>query len=159
MGTPDFMAPEQAENSRAVDIRADIYALGGTLYQLLTGSVPFPGGTLVDKLQRHYHEIPAALSRWRNDIPAGLSAVVERMMAKRPDQRYQTPAEVAVALQPFCSATLPSLVPQTRTQPGSVGDREPTLHFSESRPPGAAPPRDTRDSEARGSKTAINVRG
>jgi len=152
MGTPDFMAPEQAENSRAVDIRADVYALGGTLYQLLSGSVPFPGGTLVDKLQRHFHEMPASLSRWRSDIPPELSAVVERMMAKRPDQRYQTPAEVAVALQPFCSATLPSLVPQTRTAPAPVGDKDPTLYFSESTPPRAA-------TAPGGSETAINVSG
>src|SRR5438034_3146966 len=82
MGTPDFMAPEQAEDSRGVDIRADLYALGGTLYQLLSGRVPFPGGTLVEKLQRHFHEMPVPLTRWRSDVPAALSAIVERMMAK-----------------------------------------------------------------------------
>ncbi|HKB38472.1 MAG TPA: protein kinase [Gemmataceae bacterium] len=150
MGTPDFMAPEQAEDSRAVDIRADIYALGGTLYQLLSGSVPFPGGTLVDKLKRLYHEMPAALPCWRNDIPPGLSAVVERMMAKRPDQRYQTPAEVAVALQPFCSAILPSLGRETHTD--AVGNKLPTVSFPESTAPQAAPQKGS-------SVTALNVHG
>ncbi len=146
MGTPDFMAPEQAEDSRAVDIRADLYALGGTLYQLLSGSVPFPGGTLVEKLQRHSHEMPVPLTRWRPDVPAALSAVVARMMAKRPEQRYQVPAEVAAALQPFSASVLPSLAPATHPKPGPANEGTPPF-----------PPRG--GAEADGSKTALNVSG
>ena len=84
MGTPDFMAPEQALESHDVDIRADIYSLGCTLYYLLTAQVPFPGGTLMQKLRRHEREQPPPLTAARSDIPAGLPAVLARLMGKRP---------------------------------------------------------------------------
>ena len=106
MGTPDYMAPEQAEDSRSVDTRADIYALGCSLYQLLSGSVPFSGGSLADKLRRHYCEEPPPLTQLRPEVPAELVAVVAKMMAKSPQQRYQVPAEVAEALRPFVAAGL-----------------------------------------------------
>jgi serine/threonine protein kinase len=125
MGTPDFMAPEQAEDSRAVDIRADIYALGCTLYQLLNGTVPFHGGTMLEKLHRHHYEKPVPLTRRRPDVPAALSAVVDRMLAKLPEQRYSVPAEVAAALQPFCSSGLPSLAPTTRPRMGPSSEVTP----------------------------------
>jgi serine/threonine-protein kinase len=104
MGTPDFMAPEQAENSSAVDIRADIYSLGCSLYQLLAGTVPFPGGSLVEKLSRHHSQMPPPLAHHRPDIPAPVASIVERMMAKDPSQRYQQPGEVAAALAGHCAA-------------------------------------------------------
>ena len=107
MGTPDYMAPEQAENSSGVDTRADIYSLGCSLYQLVSGSVPFPGGSLADKLRRHYAEKPTPLSQKRADVPEALSAVVARMMAKLPEQRYQVPAQAAEALQSFSGAIGP----------------------------------------------------
>src|SRR5262245_25098399 len=91
MGTADYIAPEQARDSRRADIRADIYSLGCTLYHLLSGQVPFPGGTAIDKILRHATERPRPLCR--SDLPAGLAAVLDRMMAKRPEDRYQTPAE------------------------------------------------------------------
>src|SRR5262249_9026600 len=101
MGTADYLAPEQARDSRSADIRADIYSLGCTLYHLLAGRVPFPEGTLVEKILKHATEQPEPLAKLRPDLPAGLEAVVERMMARTPEQRYQTPAEVAAALEPF----------------------------------------------------------
>ncbi len=116
MGTPDFMAPEQAEDSGGVDIRADVYSLGCTLYQLLSGSVPFPGGSLGEKLRKHYAEMPAPLTQRRPEVPPALSAVVERMMAKRPDQRYQTPGEVAEALRLYCAADGAPSIPQTQAR-------------------------------------------
>src|SRR5205807_805782 len=82
-------------------IRADIYSLGCTLYRLLAGRVPFPGGTFREKLRGHLHRAPAALADVRADVPPELALVVERMMAKDPAARYQTPAEVAEALAPF----------------------------------------------------------
>ncbi|HVS36336.1 MAG TPA: protein kinase [Gemmataceae bacterium] len=103
MGTADYMAPEQAGDARSADIRADIYSLGCTLYQLLAGRVPFPGGSALDKLLLHAAETPADLTRLRPDIPAGLAAVVRKMTAKDPASRYQTPAEVAAALAPFAA--------------------------------------------------------
>jgi eukaryotic-like serine/threonine-protein kinase len=102
LGTADYLSPEQAVNPQAVDIRADIYSLGCTLYFLLTGRPPFPGGTLVNKLLRHQHEDPPAVDAICPDVPVALAAIVRRMMAKRPQDRYQTPAAVALALTPFC---------------------------------------------------------
>jgi serine/threonine protein kinase len=101
MGTPDFMAPEQASNAIVADIRADIYSLGCTLYYLLTGKAPFYADTLVAKLTSHQERTPPPVSAVRSDVPATLLQVVERMMAKRPEERYQMPAEIAAALQPF----------------------------------------------------------
>src|SRR5262249_13392812 len=98
IGTPDYMAPEQALEFRNADIRADIYSLGCTLYFLLTGQPPFPGGTLAQTLLRHQQVAPPAIDKVRNDIPPGLSAILGKMLAKRPEDRYQTPAEVATAL-------------------------------------------------------------
>ncbi len=107
MGTADYIAPEQARDSRQADIRADIYSLGCTLYHLLAGRVPFPGGTAIDKIVRHSGEEPEPLSRLRPDLPAGLARVVGKMMARDPAARYQTPAEVAAALAPFVGPDLP----------------------------------------------------
>jgi serine/threonine protein kinase/putative intracellular protease/amidase len=101
LGTPDYIAPEQATDSRSADIRADIYSLGCTFYFLLTGQPPFPKGTVMQKLAAHMHEAPAALTLKRSDIPAEVSRIVLRMMAKRPEERYQTPAEVAKDLKDF----------------------------------------------------------
>ncbi len=111
LGTADYMAPEQAQDSSTADIRADIYSLGCTLYHLLAGQVPFPSGTSVDKFIRHSVEQPPALGTLRSDVPAGLVAVVEKMMAKEPTQRYQTPAEVAAALEPFTREDVPPPAP------------------------------------------------
>lgn len=109
MGTPDFLAPEQARNPKATDVRSDIYSLGCTLYFLLAGQVPFPGGTVLEKLVRHTKEMPPPIHEIRSDVSAELSAIVARMMAKIPEQRYQTPLEVAAALAPFCEAGAGSL--------------------------------------------------
>jgi serine/threonine-protein kinase len=102
MGTPDYMAPEQAEDSRRVDIRADLYALGCTLYHVLTGRPPFPGGSVMEKLIKHRLEEPRPIEALRGDLPEGLGPIVRKMMAKNADARFQTPAEAAQALEPFC---------------------------------------------------------
>jgi serine/threonine-protein kinase len=101
MGTPDFLAPEQAIDAHSVDIRADIYSLGCTLYFLLTGQPPFVGGSLAQKLAWHLHAEPQPIEDLRRDVPPALAAVVRKMMAKKPGDRYATPAEVALALAPF----------------------------------------------------------
>ncbi len=102
MGTPDYIAPEQALDSHSADIRADIYSLGCTLYYLLTGQPPFAGGTEMQKMLAHIEEKAKPLSEMLKVIPAELEQVVDKMMAKEPGQRYQTPKEVAEALAPFC---------------------------------------------------------
>jgi serine/threonine protein kinase len=104
IGTADYLSPEQALNAGQVDIRGDIYSLGCTFYFLLTGRPPFPDGTLVQKLMRHQQEEPVPLDVLRPDVPHPLAAIARRMMAKRREDRYQTPAAVALALVPFCLA-------------------------------------------------------
>jgi regulation of enolase protein 1 (concanavalin A-like superfamily) len=101
MGTPDYLAPEQEANPGAAEIRADIYSLGCSLYQLLTGQVPFPGGDPREKIAKHSSSMPPPLTALRPEVPPALASVVARMMAKDPVNRPQTPAEVAEALRPF----------------------------------------------------------
>ncbi len=104
MGTPDFLSPEQARNLHDTDIRSDLYSLGCTFYFLLTGEVPFPGGTSLEKLIRHNTEEPEPVERRRPEVPPEVVAVVRRLMAKAPGQRFQAPAELARALEPFSAS-------------------------------------------------------
>jgi WD40 repeat protein len=99
LGTPDYIAPEQARKSHSVDIRADLYSLGCTGYFLLTGRPPFPGGTLGQKLVQQMMDEPQPLRELRPEVPDGVAAVIAKLMAKRPEQRYQTPAELATVLE------------------------------------------------------------
>jgi tRNA A-37 threonylcarbamoyl transferase component Bud32 len=99
IGTADFIAPEQLENPRGADIRADLYSLGCTFYALLTGQVPFPGGTLIQKLDRQRYTTPPAVDQLRPDVPAAVVNVVRKLMAKKPTDRYASPAEVVTALE------------------------------------------------------------
>ena len=101
LGTADYLAPEQALDSHGVDGRADIYSLGATFYFLLSGSQPFVDGTVAQKLIWHQTRKPKHLREVRSDIPEGVIAIVEKMMAKEASQRYQTPAELAEALAPW----------------------------------------------------------
>jgi hypothetical protein len=98
LGTPDYVAPEQARDPGRADIRADIYSLGCTLYHLLTGRPPFPAGTALQKLLAHQEYSPPPLETARGDVPQELTRVLERMLAKDPARRYATPADVAADL-------------------------------------------------------------
>ena len=89
MGTPDYMAPEQALDFHGVDTRADIYSLGCTFYYLLTGQPPFSGGTLAQKLLGHQQVEPPAVQGLRADVPASVAAVLRKMLAKEPAHRFQ----------------------------------------------------------------------
>jgi WD40 repeat protein/serine/threonine protein kinase len=108
MGTADYMAPEQTTDSHSVDIRADIYSLGCTLYKLLAGRAPFHGAkykTVVQKMMAHLTETPPRVETLRSDVPAELAAIVHRMIAKKPEERFATPGEVAAALAPFAASS------------------------------------------------------
>jgi hypothetical protein len=99
LGTPDYVAPEQLEDPHGADIRADLYSLGCTFYFLLTGRPPFPGGTLLQKLDRQRWETPPSVDQLRPEAPGSVAAVVRRLLAKRPEDRYRTPADLAAALE------------------------------------------------------------
>jgi serine/threonine protein kinase len=109
LGSVDFMAPEQADDARTVDIRADIYSLGSTLYYLLSGRVLFPEMTLLQKVVAVMEKQPPPLSQYRIDLPPSLLTVVGRMLAKNPEHRYQTPAEVAHVLMAFVEGRAASI--------------------------------------------------
>ncbi|HSG69626.1 MAG TPA: protein kinase, partial [Planctomycetaceae bacterium] len=98
MGTPDYIAPEQACDAHSADIRADVYSLGCTLYFLLTGQPPHNATTVIEKLQAHAEHEPPAIESIRVDVPDELAEVIRRMMAKDPKDRFQTPQELADAL-------------------------------------------------------------
>ena len=99
LGTADYLAPEQAINSHDVDHRADIYSFGCTLYYLLTGEPPFPEGTLAQRIAMHQRSEPKPLTEKRADCPPEIQLVVERMMKKDPNDRYQNCGTVVNILQ------------------------------------------------------------
>jgi serine/threonine protein kinase len=104
--TVDYVSPEQSENSDAVDIRSDIYSLGATFYYLLTGQPPFADGTTMQKLLWIHMKEPKPVRELRPQVPEAMATVLRKMMAKKREQRYQTPAEVAKALEPWASKPL-----------------------------------------------------
>ena len=99
VGTVDYMSPEQARNSKAADVRSDMYSLGCTWYHMLTGTPPFSEGSLTNKLHAHAKQ-PTPDPRDKNSaVPEGVVAVMQRMMAKDPNDRYQTPMELIKDLE------------------------------------------------------------
>jgi eukaryotic-like serine/threonine-protein kinase len=137
IGTPDYLAPEQAVDARAADIRADIYSLGCTLYCLLAGRPPFPGGSLAEKLLKHQQAEPDPVEGLCPDVPPALAAVVRRMMAKRPQDRYQIPRAAAEALAPFAGPGAPPAAP---ARGGSARQEEDTATSPGTPTPGPPPP-------------------
>ncbi|MGF1579438.1 MAG: protein kinase [Gemmataceae bacterium] len=133
LGTADYLAPEQAINSHQADTRADIYSLGVTFYYLLAGHAPFYDMSMHQKLIAHQMQKPKPISSLRSDVPPEMEAVLERMMAKAPDQRYQHPIEVAQALAQWANVSLP---------PPSVADLDLEMDPAESgilSPQGSSP--------------------
>ena len=121
MGTAQYMAPEQALDAANADIRADIYALGCTLYCLLTGAPPWEGD-VVSVLTSHQRDIAQPVCERRPDVPKPLSDLVARMLAKEPADRPQTPTEVAELLEPFVAKAEAPARPAAPDEPGPAAD-------------------------------------
>jgi serine/threonine protein kinase len=117
IGTPDYVAPEQAQTPHAADIRSDLYSLGCTFYFLLAGRVPFPGGTPLDKLIHHCHSQATPLEQLRPDMPPGLAAIVRRLMAKAPAERYRAPSSLLKDLTPYLAAEAFAVPPDLEDVP------------------------------------------
>jgi serine/threonine protein kinase len=120
LGTPDYAAPEQFRHAHAADARSDVYALGCTLYHLLTGRVPFPGSSLSEKYAAHQNMDAAPVEEMCPDVPGGLCLVVARMMAKRSADRFQSARDVADALAPYIAGASASFA---RLKSTSTWDR------------------------------------
>jgi serine/threonine protein kinase len=104
LGTPDYLAPEQARDPRNIDIRADIYSLGCVLFHALTGQPPFPDRNILGQMVRHATEKPKPLRDFNPQIPDGLQQIMDWMLAKKAEERYPTPERAAQALQMFLLA-------------------------------------------------------
>jgi serine/threonine-protein kinase len=123
IGTADYIAPEQAQDASIVDTRADIYSLGCTFYYLLTGRPPFPGTSLMQKLVQHQEAEPEPVQKLRPDLHDEVAAVVQRMMAKKPADRFQIPLLVVAPLRRFCPGAASangSLIRPTASANGTV---------------------------------------
>jgi serine/threonine protein kinase len=107
VGTVDYMAPEQARDSRAADRRSDIYSLGCTLYFMLSGRPPFPEGGLTERILQHAESEPPDICSLNRKVPQTLAAVLQRMLAKKPANRYQTAAALFEDLERLRSGTAP----------------------------------------------------
>ena len=124
LGTADYLAPEQALNSHAADARADIYSLGCTFYFLLSGRPPFAEGTISERLLKHQSEQPESLFVLRSELPPSLIQICERMMEKKPEDRYQTAAELSVILSDWLAdrgRTLGGQEVEEGPEPSGVG--------------------------------------
>ena len=123
LGTADYLAPEQALNSHEADSRSDIYSLGCTLYFLLTGSPPFPEGSISERLLKHQTARPESIFKVRPDAPPSLVEFCESMMSKKPIDRPQTAGDVAAMLKEWLADRGKSLGGHT-IEPRDPGARQ-----------------------------------
>jgi serine/threonine-protein kinase len=101
IGTADYIAPEQAQDASLVDIRADIYSLGCTFYFLLAGRPVFPGNSLMQKILQHQEAPAPSVRQVRPEVPEEIDSLIQKMLAKRPEDRIQIPLLVVVPLRRF----------------------------------------------------------
>jgi len=139
VGTIDYMAPEQARDSGLADIRSDIYSLGCTWYHMLAGRPPFGDGGLAERLYKHLNVEPPDIRQYNPQVSPGSVSVLRRMLAKKPAERYQTPA---LLLNDLGRADGPPAVALPKTAP-SLTREQPAKTRGFPRPSGAAPGRET----------------
>src|SRR5205814_335365 len=104
LGTPSYMAPEQARNAHGADIRADIYSLGCVYYEMLTGQTPFPDTSFVRQMVRHATEPLRPAKEVNPQLPDAVQPVLEGLLAKDPARRFSTPAQALKAVLPLVPA-------------------------------------------------------
>ncbi|MCS6851616.1 MAG: serine/threonine protein kinase [Gemmataceae bacterium] len=156
VGTMDYVAPEQAENSAAVDPRCDVYSLGCTLYYALTGQPPFPGGTSLQKIRRHLTEEPTPITELNPTVPIEFVRLVQWLMAKKPARRPASAAAVREALLPWAGQAPVAAIDQAGdaayqravatlqevdAEPEQLWEVIVGAHLGAVSPPPAAPPR------------------
>jgi serine/threonine-protein kinase len=98
MGSPDYIAPEQASRAKDADIRADLFSLGCTMFHMLTGQLPFPGDNIMEKLMARATVVPPLVSSLRPDVPPELDNIVATLMRLDPNERIQVPADLVARL-------------------------------------------------------------
>ena len=127
VGTADYISPEQALNAPNIDIRADIYSLGATLFTLVAGRTPFEGNT-TQKLLNHQLKSAPRLTAVDSTVPEMLSNIVAKMMAKKAIERYQTPADVIAALSPWLGNSARVVAGLSRTNLAIGSGQHASLH-------------------------------
>lgn len=156
-GTPEVMSPEQWVDATAVTPASDIYSLGCTLFYMLTGRMPFSGNSPSALMAGHVSDSPPSVRWFRKDSPRGLDAVVQKMLAKRPQDRYQSAAEVIEALEPFVPQASPArALPRSASSPVPALKSTASETFGSEARPMRSQPRSTSTSEIR-AKTWIFV--
>lgn len=120
LGTFDYISPEQARDPRDVDVRSDLYSLGCTLFHMLTGRPPFPGGTVLQKLLQHQEEAPPDVRELNPDVPPALAKVLDRLMAKDRDRRCQSPEQL---VRDLLAAAGKSGIPLPRFETAAPAER------------------------------------
>jgi serine/threonine protein kinase len=144
LGTPLYMAPEQAGDPHGVDIRADLYGLGCVFYHALAGQPPFNEKNKVRLLVRHATETPQPLADFVRDVPNGLQRIVDRLLAKEPARRFPTPREAVDALAPFVVKPIPGDAvpdrPELRAYLGWLEGQTAVVDAEEAEPSPKEPP-------------------
>ncbi len=138
LGEPDYLAPEQARDAHAADIRADLYSLGCVLYHMLAGQPPFVDANRVRKLVRHATEAPRPVKEHNPSVPDAVQQLLDRLMAKDPAQRFATPGDAVKAVLSVL-AILPAPAPPV-TKPTAPPPNIPLAMPVPAAPPPAAAP-------------------
>jgi serine/threonine protein kinase len=147
VGTVDYMSPEQAMG-RAVDGRSDLFSLGCAMYYLLTAQMPYPGDSAIERLGKRINQRPEPITKIRPDVPSRLVKVLDKLMANKPEDRFQTAEEAADALTALIKRKASSVArpaigvepPQVRTEPAPAAEDAATVVVQPSLPVPEPPP-------------------